>query len=216
MQLDEAVGHIWRDPRWVEKTAVGAFFAFLSLILIGIPFLVGYWAEAVRRAAGGPVGALPEWRDLGRKFTDGLGVMVVGIVWALPAWLIFSWAGFMNAVAGENRLVAVVILCVQCIGWLLGLLLSFVAVAAVIRYAVHGRLGAAFQVREVLDLIRARPGRYLAAVIASWIVGALATVGLVLCFVGFLVTGFWALAASGNLYGQVVRGQEVAAPAVTV
>lgn len=207
MRLEEAVGFIWRDRRWVEKTVVGAFFSFLSLILIGIPFLAGYWAEVIRQAARGPMYELPEWSNLGRKFSDGLGIIVVGIIWALPAWLILGWAGFMNSIAGDNRFVAVVILCIQCIGWLVGLGLSFVAVSAMIRYATQERLAAAFQVSEVLALIRDHPSRYLMALVASWIVWAFAWVGVILCFVGFLLTAFWALAISGNLYGQVVRDE---------
>lgn len=216
MRLDESLRFIWGDRRWLEKSAVGVLFTLFSLILIGIPVLAGYWLEIVRQAARGPLSELPEWTDLGKKFMDGLGVVVIFIVWQLPVWLSSGvaglWAGFLNQRAGDNFLIAAVILCVQCLVWLLSIVLWALMAAALIRYATHDRLAEAFNVRGVLDLIRERPARFIGALVASWVVSLISLFGLLLCFVGIFLTGFWAACVSGNLYGQVIR-PEAEAPA---
>lgn len=215
MQLEEAVTFIWKDRKWLEKTAVGVLFTLLSLVLVGIPFLSGYWIQAVRQAARGPVVGLPEWTDLGRKFSEGLAVVLIIIGWQITPWMLqlltSGLSGLLDARFQDNVGVAFLVLCMQCVGLLINLVFWVGLTAGLIRYAESERLAQAFNLAGIVALLRRRGGRFLAALLLSWVLTFLGLFGLALCFVGIFLTVFWSQMILANLYGQVVR-PEVAEP----
>ena len=47
--IGEAFSFPFRDPNWVSKFLIVAIFVALSILLIGIPVLYGYYLELVQR-----------------------------------------------------------------------------------------------------------------------------------------------------------------------
>ena len=74
---------VTEDPNWVTKVLVGGLMALLTTVLIGIPFLMGYWGRTLKNVAAGVRHPLPEWDDLGGLFGDGLRLFGVQLVYLL-------------------------------------------------------------------------------------------------------------------------------------
>ena len=81
------------DPAWVTKILVGGLFTLLSAILVGIPFLLGYWGRTLKNVAAGERQPLPEWDDLGGIFNDGLRLFGVYAVYGLGLTLAMGALG---------------------------------------------------------------------------------------------------------------------------
>ena len=65
------------DREWLRKVVVGA--AFTCLLIVGVPFILGYMLELQRRMVRGVEPTLPEWDDLPNKFMDGLKLFGVAL-----------------------------------------------------------------------------------------------------------------------------------------
>ena len=74
---------VTEDPEWITKILVGGLFTLLSAFLVGIPFIMGYWARTVKNVAAGQPRPLPAWDDLGGIFNDGLRLVGVYLVYTL-------------------------------------------------------------------------------------------------------------------------------------
>ena len=61
-----------------------AIFNLLSLVLVGIPFVLGYLLELAKNSSEGKEIPLPEWDRLGEKFTRGLVYLIILIIYWIP------------------------------------------------------------------------------------------------------------------------------------
>src|SRR5262249_38610379 len=59
---------VFEDARWINKVLIGGIFQLLAMLLVGIPFLLGYLAKLVRNVVADATLPLPEWDDLGEMF----------------------------------------------------------------------------------------------------------------------------------------------------
>src|SRR6185369_381584 len=75
---------VFEDARWINKVLIGGIFQLLAMMLIGVPFLLGYLAKLVRNVIADVALPLPEWDDLGEMFNEGLRLVGVAILYALP------------------------------------------------------------------------------------------------------------------------------------
>ncbi|HVX31322.1 MAG TPA: DUF4013 domain-containing protein, partial [Nitrolancea sp.] len=98
---------VFEDARWINKVLIGGLFQLLAMVLVGIPFLLGYLAKLVRNVIAGVTLPLPEWDDLGEMFSEGLRLVGVGFVYTLPfimiAMLILVPAIFVGAVSSHHN-----------------------------------------------------------------------------------------------------------------
>jgi hypothetical protein len=145
---------------------------------------------------------LPTWDDLGKKFNDGLVLLLAGLVYALPILVVVCLPlGFMivpaalsgssdmeeiaNAIAGIG---GVVFICLLCVFFIYVLALSFFYPAVMVLYAREGTFASCFKFREVFDLI----GRNASPYITAWAVNigvsfaVSLVVGLVQTILGFI------------------------------
>jgi len=208
VDIGKAFGYVFEDEAWIKKIVLGAVFGFLSLFLIGIPFLLGYLVDTVRNVMGDEPYPLPEWSDLGDKFVKGLILTAVAILYNLPVILLACLLGVVGLVAsgrGEEPM-RTGALCVQCLSSLWGLLVAVVFPAAMIRYAGSGEFTAAFRFGEIFSLITANVGNYIVAILVGWVACVIAGfVGPILCVIGVFFTTFWGYLVAAHLWGQVGR-----------
>jgi len=202
------------DPDWIKKVLIGGAFALLSSMLIGIPFVLGYFSRTLRGVVEG-ASRLPEWDDLGGIFNDGLRLTVVYLAYALGMALVVTvpvlaiaiplgmlgerGADAAGAIAGLGFVV------VYGLVMLLSLALAVYLPAALTRAALRGTIGDGFAVREVLGFIRANLGNYLLALVIFLLASFVAQFGLVLCCVGIFPASFWAYLILAAGLGETVR-----------
>ncbi len=70
--LGRSFSYMFEDEDWFQKILIGAAFCLLSLVLIGIPFVLGYLLQVARQSSHGKELPLPAWDNLGDKFVSGL------------------------------------------------------------------------------------------------------------------------------------------------
>jgi hypothetical protein len=219
MDIGKAFGFVFDDENWIVKVLVGGV---LSLIpFVGQILMYGYGLELMQNVIQGRSRPLPEWDDWGGKLVKGIMYLVISFVYALPIVLLGICFGLLITVLGvaeaEEAINVVGSLGGVCFGGfalLYGVLLTLALPPAIGRYLETGELGAAFRLGEVFALVRDNIGAWIIALVLTLLAGLIASLGIILCFVGVLFTAFWANLVMMYLWGDVYR--QASAKSVTL
>lgn len=225
LDFGRALRFVVEDPDWVRKVVLGGLFWLLGSLLIGLPFLGGYFVRLIQRTARGEARPLPDWDDLGGTFVLGLRVLGVYLAYLFAAMLVPAGigctlaamgGGFARLSGGEGgaeALIGLGIVLFYGVLLVLGLLFMVYVPAAVTRFALSDRFDVAFQVRENVEFIRRNLGGYLLALVLYLVASFVAQFGLLLCCVGFFPASFWAFCILGYALGEVARADPALAAA---
>ncbi len=171
---------------------------------------MGWALNITRRVIEGFDNVLPDL-DFGDQLGKGFQVFLIGLVYALPAIIlsipisiIDSTSTNMLGSGDQTTGYAFMALSLCCGGLLLiySIAVAFIGPAAVGNFAAKGSLGAAFQFSEVFGLVRKAPVAYLIVVLGSIVASLIASLGLIACAIGIILTNTYAFAAMAHLQGQ--------------
>jgi hypothetical protein len=209
---------VGEDPEWIPKLAIGGAFTLACAVLVGIPFVLGYFARTLRNVTRGVTPALPAWRDeLGSLFEEGLrltavyfvyvvallaGLGVLGALVLLPALLT---AGGGKASDAVGALSALGILGLYALLLVASLALAAYLPAALARTALGGSVSDGFDWRANFELIRANLGNYALALVSYLLASFLSQFGILLCCVGIFPAAFWSYLVLAHGLGQTLR-----------
>jgi hypothetical protein len=211
---------VTEDPEWLTKVLVGGLFALLSAILVGVPFVLGYWGRTFRNVARGEPRPLPAWDDLGGIFADGLRLVGVYLVYTLGlsvALIALSCVFVAPLVAlggaglddGAEALLAALGGVGSLIFYAAILVTSLAAMvylpAAVARAALRESFSEGFAWREITGFIQANAGNYALTLVAYLIASFLSQFGMLLCCVGVFPAAFWSYEILAYGLGETVR-----------
>jgi hypothetical protein len=212
VDFGRAFQFFFQDPEWVKKILIGGLFQLLAMILIGVPFVIGYQMRVLQRTWAGDPRPLPEWDDFGGIFSDGLKGLGLGLVYFLGALLIPGSLGCLLAVAGSasgsdalGGIAAMGMLLLQLMAMVLLLVVSLYFPAAFTRMTLYQRFNAGFEFRENLELIKRNPGNYAIALLIFLLANFLSQFGCILCVVGIFPVTFWSNCVLGHVLGEVAR-----------
>lgn len=217
MDVGRAFSFVVDDKDWAVKILIGAgillagiLFSWLLLVplIAAVALLCGYSLEITRRVIHGDPQLMPEWKEWGTFLADGLRVIAVTIVYALPAILVALLMGVPGGLLQESGWDAgrgigemlTILSSLVCIAW--GIITSFLLPAAIGLLADHGKLAAAFRFGDVLGLLRNHFSTYLVTVLMSWVASIVGGLGKLACGVGWLATIPYSAMVTGHLYGQ--------------
>jgi hypothetical protein len=219
MDIGKAFGFVFDDENWIVKVLIGGVLIFIPFV--GPILVYGYGLELMQNVIKGRPRPLPEWDDWGGKLVKGIMYLVISFVYALPIVLLGICFGLLMTVLGvaeaEEAINVIGSLGGVCFGGfalLYGILLTLALPPAIGRYLETGELGAAFRLGEVFALVRDNIGAWIIALVLSWLAGLIASLGIILCFVGVLFTAFWANLVMMYLWGDVYR--QASAKSVTL
>jgi len=216
MDIGKSLTFVFDDERWVSKLAIAAGVLLLgivgSVIIIG-PFLasailMGYMVAIARNVMRGDERPLPEWSGMGAMFVDGIKLLIVQLVWALP-FILLVIPVFLIAAAGNQGdtgqvLAAILSMCVGCVAFLYAILLVLAWPVWIVRLAETGNLGDALNLRRVVAFTRDNLAHVIVVLLVTIIVQLLSGfVGFLLCGIGLLVTAPWSYMVRGHLAGQL-------------
>jgi hypothetical protein len=209
---------VTEDPEWVKKILIGGVFTLACALLVGIPFVLGYFSRTLRNVVAGEPTPMPEWDDLGGLFNEGLRLTAVYLLYSLGAVAILALpigALVLPAVAlsGSGRepseglaaLGALGIVAFYGIILVVSLALAVYLPAALARSALRGSVADGFAWREVLAFIRANLGNYLIALVIYLVASFLSQFGVLLCCVGVFPAAFWGYMVLAVALGQTIR-----------
>jgi hypothetical protein len=213
MDIGKSFTFVFEDEAWLTKILImaailflGVFFSWLVLIpaIIAAALINGYMVEIIRNVLRGQLDELPEWDNWGDLIVDGLKVIVIQIVYALPAIIVGLCLSIAMTAAGNNGEGFVVFLSVvmSCLILLWAIVVSILLPAATAIFAATNDLGAAFHFGEVFALVRDNLSTYLITFIMSWVASFIGGLGSIVCGVGAFITGPYGYMVTGHLYGQ--------------
>lgn len=216
LQVSRAFTYVFDDPRWPVKVIIGALFMLASVLVVPFFFILGYQLEIVRRVAAGDDCTMPEWDGMGRKFTEGAAMFLIGLVYAIPVLIVIGAVTVLGLLVGGNpdavrhAITTGIALFGFIIGWLLvviyGLLLRLASPAITGTYAKTRSISKSLQVGVVVGLIKADLKAYLLVLLLTvFVTSAIAFLGIFACCIGVLLTTFYAALVNAHLIGQLAR-----------
>jgi len=173
-----AKGAVW--GKWVR-------WILLVISTIIFPLILGYM---VRIYSG--VKPAPDVGNWVRTFIDGLKLIIIGIIYSIPVFIVALIFGVPLSVATDPAATAGVGLLVMII---VGLLITLISTMGIIRFARKNSMGQAFAFGAILQHIgKIGWGSYILALIILWVVGLvfgfIAVVLALIPFIGWLILLF--------------------------
>ncbi len=222
MDIQKSFTYVFEDDTWQRKAAIGAGLALISFLIVPIFMLVGYSIAVARNVRDGRKMPLPEW-DYGEMMREGFMVSIAGLVYALPAILLFVLGGGLaigiSAIGGGESEVANatgggLAIILSCVAGLYMLALAVISPAIYIQYIRHGSLSACFQFSEVINIARSQLGNIIMTVIALMAASfAFSTISMILNIIPCLGQLAWLVLTllyfpyqqmvTGHMYGQI-------------
>jgi hypothetical protein len=206
---------MFEDENWIKKILIGGVVAIIPIVNFAA---MGYVIQIIRNVRAGQAVPLPEWDQFGQYFMDGLWIFLIFLIWSLPLIAVGCLYGIGGAVVAENEdlvdAYGVISVCFTCLMVLWGVVVSLASPAILARYAEVGEFMAGFQFGEIFGFISANVGSYIIVLLLMWVASLIASLGVILCFIGVIFTQFWAYMVTGNLVGQLAAQQEYSELAV--
>jgi hypothetical protein len=217
LDIGKAFTFATEDPKWITKILIGGGLILAGVItLIGWiftgPVVLGYLVQLTRNVIAGNPQPLPEWDNWGERWVDGFKSWVVSIVYALPiivVYAVFQLPALVLNATSQNGATAAgtgLSLIGSCLNFFLGIAVAMIMPIAIARYASTSDIGSGLQFGAVFATLRQNIGMYvIIALLSSFGIGLLASLGLILCFVGVFFTAFYGTLVQYHLYGQAHR-----------
>ncbi len=208
MDFGRAFGFVFQDKDWLRKIIIPALVGLIPII--GQFVVLGWGLNVTRRVMAHDPEPLPDL-DFGGDLARGFQAFVIGLIYALPIVLLSVFVGILSSLLGMDgsnvsdavtAIYTLISICVGLFSMVYGVILAVVLPAAYANFLAKGSLGAGLNFGEVFRLVRAAPGAYLLVLVGSFVVGLIAPLGVILCFVGVLATYVYGMAVMGHLYGQ--------------
>ena len=196
MDIGRAFSFVFQDPAWIRKILLLAVMFFIPII--GWLIIGGYTLRLIKNVIDGVPQPLPEWDNWGGDLGGGLKVLVVGIVWGIPIWIITAVLD-----SGDSWLLGFV-------SWLLSVGWSAVQMSAMGDLARAGNIADAFSMKVVNRVLNNFP-IWIVYILGTFVFGIFALIGLIGLIIGIVITASIAIAATAHLGGQAYRLSEGAA-----
>jgi hypothetical protein len=229
LDFGRAFQYFFEDPDWVKKLLTGSLFQLLSILLVGIPFVVGYCLRIVGRVARGEPRPLPEWDDLGALFSEGLRGFGLYLVLLVGALLIPGAMGCVLAVmggalssasrdgsGGGEAMIGLGIMLVYGLALVVSLVVGLYVPAAFARMVIYDRFSAGFEFGENIAFIRRNLVNYLLVIVIQLLTHFIAQFACYLLCLPFFPASFWATCTSAWALGETVRRDPTLAPGGTL
>lgn len=206
MEFGKAFSYVFEDPDWLKKIGIAALVSLIPLV--GQIIALGWSLEVTRRLIRREPALLPDWSDFGGHLIRGLQVFVIGLVYALPVILVSACQQTIPLLMGNNSddtvtsIILVLSICFSCVILIYSIFLGLVLPAAIGNFAATDQLGAGFRFGEVFGLVRAAPAAYVIVLLASIVSGIVASLGIILCFIGVFLTSAYAYTVNAHFIGQ--------------
>jgi len=228
MDIEKSFSYQFEDRDGLSKLGIGALIGLVPIL--GLAWS-GYMVEIMRNVMAGRSDPLPNWDDLGRKFTDGLILFAAGLIYALPLLLlvgipvtmmifsgVLSGSSDLRSLSGAlSGLGGILLAALSCIFLLYGLALSIIYPAILVMFARRGSFASCFDLGGIMGMISRAGGPFFTAwgmsLAAGLLVGAVVStvsaavgwipcIGWALALVLTLGTGVYTTTIHAHLFGQ--------------
>ncbi len=208
MEFGLAFSYVFEDTDWFKKIALAALVSLIPLV--GQIFLIGWALEITRRVIRNDSTPLPDL-DFGENLGKGFKAFVVGLVYALPIFVLmipnFIAPVLVNVLGDDagNVIAVIFSICSSILVFIYSLLMAFLLPAAYGRVADTGNLGDGLKIGEVFKLVKKAPTAYLIVLVGTLLAGLIGQLGVIACGIGVLLTYTYSMAIMGHFWGQAYK-----------
>lgn len=217
MDIGKSFTFSFEDKDWFTKYLLGALISAIPILNFA---WMGYLIEIIGNVADEAPFPLPDWSDLGDKFIKGLIIWLAGLVYALPAIILFGFpftvsmvssfssnADYSQALASALVGIGAILACLITLYFLA---FSFLFPAVNIHFARHGTFASCFQLRDIIQIVSENLSNYviawLVSIVFGFVVGmVLSAIGIIMVFIpcfGWIL--MWVLSALATIWISTV------------
>lgn len=208
-KMGEAFSYQFKDKQWVNKFLLGSLFIFLAFFIIPIPFLIGYMLQNIRNAISKAENPMPEWKDLGKMYVDGLKFFVYCLGYSIPVLLIIFVMIFgiiLSITLDEPDLMGIFMIPffgLQGLIMIYALLMNLITPVLYIKHANGEPAKNLYNFKEIYDFIKNNIANILIAIVLNMAAGFIVNIGMMVFFIGLFPAAFYALTVMSYAYGQI-------------
>lgn len=183
----------------IAKLLIGGILMFIPIVNL---FSMGYFVECYEKGAKNEQ-SMPEWTDWGRKFVDGLIILVINIIYFLIPTLIFGSMGVFKAITNPRYHISTGTIF---FGILLFIIFSIAVPMAIANFSVKRKFLAAFDLLHIFKLIGLSFGSYIGAYFLLFFAGMIVGFIMMVPIIGWLFAifaGFYLGCVASFLFGSV-------------
>lgn len=200
----------FQDPQWFSKMALqGAALFLLCIVLVGIPFLMGYMIRCTQKGLKGET-TLPGWDEWGDYWRLGWKAFGVNLLYLLPIYGVYGLlvVGYLVLIDIDETSLTIIGSIVAIVGYiailLYGIALIFIQAAVNAAIALNRSFYECFELKSrIWPYIKANIGAILFAMVAGWVAGFVSYLGFFAFFVGILFTFNYFITVNGYSQGIV-------------
>ncbi len=225
MNIEKGFKFVFQEKNWLGKIVVGGLMILFSFLIIPLLIYYGYLVEVTKRTVKGEEQILPEWDNIGHKIALGFKLAVIIIVYLLPFLILIGLSiPFTDFEFDNMRSREIVLLIPMLVSNFLfrgeftgiSLLFFFSSLIYIVlfililpfivgKFSENESINDAFAISDILSMFRDNFGDAVVIFLLTVFLQLLASLGIVLCFVGILLTGFWASVVQYYLYGELYK-----------
>lgn len=225
MNIERGFRFVFQERNWFGKIIVGGVMMLFSFLIVPLLIYYGYLVEVAKRTIKEEQQLLPEWDEIGRKLANGFKLAVIIIVYLIPFFILLGISFPFSTLEFENFKSREIITYIMPlppnlflkweltgISFLLFLSsLVYIILFALIlpfiigKFAENESINDAFAISDIFSMFRDNIGDAIIVFLLTIFLQLLASLGFVLCFVGILLTGFWASIVQYYLYGELYK-----------
>lgn len=202
----------FRDEKWGIKLGIGILYSLLSIFILPIPVIYGYYVEIVKNRLNGNPDPLPEWKDPGIKFLTGVKYLAVILIYFLPLIVV--------VVPASVLLISLALLGGPGGDYPVSGFIAVLTVAAIVPYSIfiylilppitalfarNERIRDALEIGKVVKLFKSDWEDILLVSVFTIIIDLLAMFGLIFIIIGIFFTSFYAQIVRFQIYAQIAE-----------
>lgn len=156
--LNDTLRYPTEGEKWMRTILIGGILSLLGFLLIPLLFVYGYLVRVIRESREGTQDP-PSFEDWGDLFVEGLQVFVIGLVYMLIPLIVAAvtiGGAILAILTGTDLGMAVGaggLIFGPLLTMLLTLVFGYVAVAAIVNFALEETFGAAFDLQTLKSAV---------------------------------------------------------------
>ncbi len=212
MNYSRAFSYVFEDKNWLSKILIAGLISLIPII--GQFYLCGWMVEIVRRTKAGRTDILPT-THFTYFLTLGLKVFVVCLIYSIPVIILSCILGLMNTSIehSDSHMIAVFFTSMGCLGSILtfvvNVAVSLLGTYGIIKLAETDQIKACLDFNDAFNTIKDNIGTFIIVELLALVAGLIQGAGVILCFVGSILTVPYGVAVTGNLVGQLWENLKV-------
>lgn len=207
--IAQAFTYQFKDKKYLNKFLIGSLFTFLMFFIIPIPFLIGYVVLNVKNIIDKKEFPLPEWKDLGKMYINGIKFFIYCIGYSVPAFcvifLVLITQLFFVFIDDSELMIFFIIpmIFAQGLIGIYSMLMQLISPVLYIKFAKGEPMKNFYQFKNIYLFIKNNFVNIILAYVVVMAAGCIASFSMLLFLIGILPGIFYSMTVMAYVYAQV-------------